>query len=1681
MPTFSFKRFSLLSLPFPLYSLIIYLSLYSSLFPHLPFLFSSLTFLSSLSPSLLLSHFVLLPSSLPPPLSLSPPPFLSPSSSLTFSSSLPLSLLLSHFLLLPSSLPPPLSLSPPPFLSPSSSLTFSSSLPLSLLLSHFLLLPSSLPPPLSLSPPPFLSPSSSLTFSSSLPLSLLTSHFPLFPFSFPPSISLSTPPFSPSTLTFLSSLSPSLLPSHCPSSLSPSLPPSISLSPPPFLPPSLLPSHFPLLPFSLPPSLLPSHFRLRTSLSTPLPLSPFFPPLLTAPPSQPNGNITSYYLYQREANKLSLLLQSSLSLTHSATNLRPFTMYGFEVFAINGAGNVSSGVTTITTNEAPPTSLDSPLVIVISSTEIHLSWKEPETLNGVLLGYQIYRNSSVLLNNAFSTDYTDINLEPFTRYSYVIEACTNGGCTSSVAVSNVTYEALPEGVAAPAITELQARSLSLLWQTPDQPNGIITDYILYLLHENGSATVLFQGLDLSFSLDGLTPFSSYSFFVEVCNSIGCSTSAEASTTTLQAAPEDLQAPQLRNLTSTSAHIEWLSPATPNGPITNYTLRKAENGSTEIIVFQGLTLSYDDTRLRANTLYAYTVEAINAEGSVVSAPSYIRTVADLADGIAPPSVLVQGPTSILITWTPPQFPNGEVSLYILYMDSVAVFSGLQFDYLSSDLTPFTEYTFYYEVVNQAGSAGSTQVTNRTDPAPPDGFLPPQLTILGVTAIEVRWQPPLAPNGDVEEYRIFRRLFGNPLTNLLHYFSRDTSVLSFTNSGLEPFTRYEYRLEVFNQAGSSLSAFSDATTAEDAPDGVSPPVIQDADIFSRNLTASWSPPSHPNGIITGYRLEYRFPLDTTMTAAQTTAVVTTATVTGLLPARTYEFRVVAINGAGEGVSEWVVVTTADDVPEGIAAIVVETRTEASLTLTWSIPATPNGAIREYILLLDGVEEYRDSFTTYIVTRLQPFTSYSLQLAACTMVGCTYGSVQFATTAEAAPIGLSPPTVTALTPRSVDLSWSEPSSPNGIILLYELLRQEDTSSPSVLFSSDNVASLVYQDVSVLPATSYGYAIAANNSAGRVVSEYRSVVTPEAAPEGITAARLIVTSSSTIDVSWKIPTHPNGFITEYRVFRAGGGLANVSVHTGQGRQFTDTDLTPFTAYTYTLQACTDGGCGFSPSATNTTFEAIPEDFNSVQALAISESSIAAEWEEPSSPNGIILRYMVSVTTGRDTITIVTTELSVMATNLEPFTNYTVNVDACNSIGCTQDTTFIVTLESIPQFIAPPTLTPISPTSITARWEEPARPNGIIVSYTLRRDRVTVFQGSSREFNDTNLSPNQVYSYTVQAFTGVGGGEESAPRNVITPPDTPQDIQPPVLTITGPNSIRADWQVPGQPNGEIMQYILSVNGTVVFQRLSPFQFLVEGLTPFTFYAFRLDVCTTTCGNSSVAITRTAEAPPTGQTPPTLTTPFQNTTVFVSWQPPAVPNGVITAYQLERRGLTESSAFTPIFTGPGLQFQDSDGELRPATDYEYRITSRNSAGNNTSPITTVTLPDGPPQGILPLEFSALTSSSLVLTATPPSIPNGQITRYLLHQDEQQVDEKIPVNQDSGVEFAVSILQPFTMYKYRVEVCTVGGCGRGDEIEVMTAEDVPRQFDSKPVGVASSARSILVSWTPPSQPNGVIRR
>ena len=1405
--------------------------------------------------------------------------------------------------------------------------------------------------------------------------------------------------------------------------------------------------------------------------------------LFSASPNQPNGIITEYQVIQRRAIDCPTCYEINVVFSGLANNvflteLVPFTAYGFAVVAFNSAGNVSSGFTLAQTLEAPPTFVAPPVVIVTSAREIALSWSEPEERNGIITSYQIYRNGD-LATSTLMLAYIDTGLFPFTEYTYIVEACTNAGCTNSTTASNTTFEALPELVSDPVITNLQSRSLTITWSVPGSPNGIITEYVLALTSNN---TILFTGLALTHSISDLIPYTNYTFQLSVCNSVGCSLSNEVRAETPQAAPEGVSAPRLRDLTATSVAIEWSPPTVANGLISSYILRRGnETESSTVIVFEGIGFSFNDFSLEADTLYFYTVEVVNGGGSTESSPSYIRTVPDLADGIIPPQLDVRGPTEIQITWNAPTSPNGEISQYILYINDAPVFTGIAFTFTAMGLSPFTLYSVYYQVCNPAGCAASITVSQITDSAKPEGVSPPTLQVLGATAIQVSWMPPTMPNGIITQYQVRRRLLDNPLSESIQHIN-GPSVLSFPNSGLQPFTTYEYRLRVSNDADSTFSEWVSARTNEDIPSGVALPMFADSDIFARNVTASWVAPSSPNGILLSYRLEYRLLFDPTtnlpgvsIPAVTTLPSVTTATVLGLLPVTTYEFRVIAINSAGEGEGDWQAVTTAEDLPEGLRPIVIEQRTGDSLTLTWSSPLMPNGQIREYMILLDGDSVYRDSATTYTVIRLQPFTSYMLQLVACTSAGCSFGEIQTATTAETAPFGQAAPILTALSPRSVEIMWTSPDQPNGIVVRYEVLRQEDaiTSSLTVVYSTDDTASRIFVDTTVEPAMPYMYAIRAINSVGQTESDFSAITTPDAAPEGLTPPLLAVISSNEVRVTWNAPSKPNGVITQYEGFRSGGGSTNLSVYVGLNREFTSSQLTPFTEYTFHIQASTSGGFSTSPSSSAFTLEDRPDGFSDPILSALSATSISITWAPPVTPNGVITGYIVLIQPA--SITVTTSELAVNITNLLPYTEYTVSIDACNSIDCATSTSTVRTLESTPQFIAAPQLEAVSPTLVRVTWLEPSRPNGLILFYNIRRNGSSLLNTSSLTYDDVDLLPHRYYSYTVQAFTSVGGGDISGPRVILTPQDTPEGVFPPQLFVLGPYSIRATWNEPERPNGVLVYSLEVSNVPGLLSAGINREYIIENLRPFTAYEVKLLACTTTCGNSTTVTATTQEAPPLGLSPPQLSLQT-NTSVLISWDQPSEPNGIVTSYQLHRT-LQSSGTTEIIFTGLSIAFLD--GGLQPFMTYEYRVTVANSVGN-ISAGSMITLPEAPPSGIPPPVVVNSTATSLNVNLSPPSTPNGIVTEYrLLYMGPTSgMTAASPSSQDAGVTLQVSSLQSYTVYSLVAEVCTGGGCGRSESVLVRTNENLPEGLEA-PVGTALSPRSIRIDWNPPAIPNGVI--
>ena len=130
----------------------------------------------------------------------------------------------------------------------------------------------------------------------------------------------------------------------------------------------------------------------------------------------------------------------------------------------------------------------------------------------------------------------------------------------------------------------------------------------------------------------------------------------------------------------------------------------------------------------------------------------RTGADVPAGNFTASVERTESTSASVSWTAPSSPNGVLQRYVLTSfdesagRSVTQYEGLSLGYRVSGLTPYTRYVFTVSACTTAGCL-NTSVTAVTLEAPPTGQLPPHVSASSANTLNVTWQPPTHPNGNL----------------------------------------------------------------------------------------------------------------------------------------------------------------------------------------------------------------------------------------------------------------------------------------------------------------------------------------------------------------------------------------------------------------------------------------------------------------------------------------------------------------------------------------------------------------------------------------------------------------------------------------------------------------------------------------------------------------------------------------------------------------------------------------------------------------------------------------------------------------------------------------------------------------------------------------------------------------------
>ena len=120
-----------------------------------------------------------------------------------------------------------------------------------------------------------------------------------------------------------------------------------------------------------------------------------------------------------------------------------------------------------------------------------------------------------------------------------------------------------------------------------------------------------------------------------------------------------------------------------------------------------------------------------------------------------------------------------------------------------------------------------------------------------------------------------------------------------------------------------------------------------------------------------------------------------------------------------------------------------------------------------------------TRLIISELLPYTMYMIRLQAClrnVLNGCGTSSAVNATTDEDVPASLSPPTLLAVSPTAVQVSWLPPRLPNGQITQYRIYQRTlgDPSSEILINQiSGEDLSFIHAGQDLRPYRQYEYQV--------------------------------------------------------------------------------------------------------------------------------------------------------------------------------------------------------------------------------------------------------------------------------------------------------------------------------------------------------------------------------------------------------------------------------------------------------------------------------------------------------------------------------------------------------------------------------------------------------------------------------
>ncbi|XP_049930076.1 phosphatidylinositol phosphatase PTPRQ isoform X4 [Epinephelus moara] len=1287
--------------------------------------------------------------------------------------------------------------------------------------------------------------------------------------------------------------------------------------------------------------------------------------------------------------------------------------------------------------------------------------------------------------------------------SYNVSTERVRGMTAGSAAS-LTVTTVPARVRGVRVVNVSARAFALRWE---QAAGCVDHYQVNLLPNQGQVTVhpARDGF-IQANVVNVSPGTHYSVTVTAASS-SSSSNISPGVSRMINTNESVPGPPLglegEAVGSNGILLSWTMPSDANN-IDGYVIRYKEVCPYPDPTFTQVTKYLDIpetllTDFTSGSTYHIEVAAIVPAGiGAFSKSLYIKTAESPPGLVTNLTAFAQNHTSVMVTWFLPHRINGLITKFAVKAKhartgqtvrtlevnaedimtgalphcndaadilSRATLSPLEITASSSPITlsavppaaswsvpisvgvdqlrPYTAYLFEVSAFTSDGEGQIASTMVRMPESAPED--PPQnFSILNMTSrsISVSWSTPNIITG---KFTYVLYLYG-PTGYLYENSTADTR---FSLTGLTPYTQYTVAVRAKAAGEVGPAAQDDVITPAEAPSAVQDLMAEAEDSVS--IRVSWRIPAQPNGPITQYKLQVL---------------------------------------VGEVLLQEI-------------TLLAEMNT-TGLHEDETVPPDVQDNPGRRVTVREEVMEVLSEEVSYLVSDLNPFTEYTFRVTASTTVGEGPATDITEKTREQVPSSVLEVSYQNISSTSIQVTWVPPLNPNGRITHYTVYGLKLHNNQALTWVT-NTTSILITDLDKY--TAYKLRVAASTAVGESsLSEEDDifVFTLEDEPDSPPVNLAVVdTSPSTATLAWSPPEQANGIIQHYEVLyenESYSALMNTSSNT-----VTLMNLKPFTYYNVSVRAYTRYGHGNQTS--DTLYLLSGEDVPgsppyNVTYESVSPSEVNVTWEPPLMPNGIITHYSLELWNSTHYLNLTSLTNFIHVMHLRKYARYRVMVQAHTRVGPgnhSSEPLNITTLEDVPSdSVRNLTAQIFSSTTIIVSWDPPMEPNGRPTYMLTLQEAGTPLDVSNQGapavnktikhnttdnvFLFTRLKKYFPYVFTVTPATAAGAAYNHTNTLYLrTDDDIPSSA--PLLVSTrnlSSSSIEVVWQRPLEANGEITEYTLTLfgpGGSNITHTLDT-SFTLTKLLPYTAYNLTITAATRKGSGPYLMLQlHTDEGGP--MSPPRNLTIYNHTavSVWLSWEPPLEPNGVVIQYGFRIRDLITHTVTHR--NSSGLSTTEYISGFRPHSSYEISVYSytRVGHGNQFSSPVTFTTNESVSDTVGNLSCSGVSWDSVQLFWELPANPNGQIIFYEILVE---VDSQSYTHQAYAPEYTVTGLSPDQ--EYMLTVAAVNSAGPGDRLNC-TASTLSESAPAAPRFLTISQvtpNNVTLEWAPPLSIPGLLK-